>query len=176
MTASSTGAVHVPATGTYLVDPEQSVVSYSGRHMFGVGTVHATFTVRSGTLGVTDPARSSTVAVAIDAASFHSNSAKRDKDVTGRSLLDAEAFPDITFASDGLREDGDRWLVVGSVTAHGHTVPVEVVVDDVHPEGDGIRLHAHAEHLDRRAFGITGSRGMVGRYLDLDLDVFASKA
>jgi hypothetical protein len=94
MTADSTGAVHVPATGTYLIDPEQSVVSCSGRHMFGLGTVHATFTVRSGTLGV---------------------------------------------------------------------------------EGDGIRLHAHADHLDRCAFGITGSRGMVGRYLDLDLDVFASR-
>lgn len=76
--------------------------------MFGFGTVHATFTVRSGELRVTDPASSSTVAVAIDAASFHSKSAKRDRDVTGRSLLDVESFPDITFVSDGLREDGDR--------------------------------------------------------------------
>lgn len=176
MTADKTVAVQVPATGTYMVDPVQSVVSYSGRHMFGVGAVHATFTVRSGELAVRVPASSSTVAVAIDAASFHSNSAKRDKDVTGRSLLDVEAFPDITFASDGLREDGDRWLVTGSVTAHGNTVPVEVVVDDVHPEGDGIRLHARADHLDRHAFGITGSKGMVGRYLDLDFDVYASKA
>lgn len=62
------------------------------------------------------------------------------------------------------------------MTAYGNTVPVEVVVDDVHPEGNGIRLHAHADHLDRYAFGITGSKGMVGRYLDLDLAVFASKA
>lgn len=176
MTADSTAAVQLPATGTYRVDPQQSAVSYSGRHMFGLGAVHATFSVRSGELRVTDPAGTSSVAVAIDAASFHSNSAKRDKDVTGRSLLDVETYPDITFVSDGLREDGDRWIVSGRVTAHGNTVPVEVVVDDVHPEANGIRLHAHADRLDRHAFGITKSKGMVGRYLDLDLDVFASQA
>lgn len=176
MTAHSTAGVRLPAPGTYRVDPEQSVVSYSGRHMFGLGTVHATFTVKSGELRVADPASTSTVAVAIDAASFHSNSAKRDKDVKGKGLLDVETYPDITFVSDGVREDGDRWLVAGRVTAHGNTVPVEVVVDDVHPEGDGIRVHAHADRLDRHAFGITGSKGMVGRHLDLDLDVFASRA
>jgi polyisoprenoid-binding protein YceI len=176
MTADSTRTIHLPATGTYRVQPEQSVVSYSGRHMFGLGTVHATFTVTSGELGVGDPATTSTVAVVIDAASFHSNSAKRDKDVTGRSLLNVETYPDIRFVSSGLREHDGTWIVSGGVTAHGNSVPVEVVVDDVHPEGDGLRLHAHAERLDRHAFGITGSKGMVGRYLDLDLDIFASKA
>ena len=60
-------------------------------------------------------------------------------------------------ASDALRQDGDRWLVAGRVTAHGSTVPVEVVVRNVHPEDDGIRLHADVRHLDRHAFGITGS-------------------
>ena len=32
------------------------------------------------------------------------------------------------------------------------------------------------QHLDRYAFGITNGRGMVGRYLDLDLDVSATPA
>ena len=114
--------------------------------------------------------------VAIDAASFRSSNAKRDRDVTGRSLLDAQTFPDITFVSDGVREDAGRWLVSGSVTAHGTTVPVELVLHDVHPEDGGVRLRARAEHLDRQAFGITGSKGMVGRFLDLDLDAFASRA
>jgi polyisoprenoid-binding protein YceI len=175
MTASSVPAVQVPPAGTYRVDVDRSAVSYSGRHMFGLGTVHATFSIRSGELQVADPPTASTVAVAVDASSFRSSNAKRDRDVLGSSLLDAERYPDITFVSDGLREEGDRWLVTGRVTAHGTTVPVQLVVEDVHPEGDGIRLHANAAHLDRHAFGVTGSRGMVGRYLDLDLDVFASR-
>ncbi len=113
-------------------------MAYSGRHMFGLGTVHATFTVRCGELRVADPPNASTVAVTVDATSFHSNSAKRDKDVRGRGrgLLDVDTYPDITFVSDALRQDGDRWLVAGRVTAHGSTVPVEVVVRDVHPEGE----------------------------------------
>jgi polyisoprenoid-binding protein YceI len=176
MTADRTAAVHVPPAGRYRLEPGSSTVSYSGRHLFGLGKVHATFTVRSGELQVTDPATASSVTVAIDAASFRSSSAKRDRDVTGSSLLDAQTFPDITFVSHGVREDAGRWLVAGSVTAHGTTVPVELVLHDVHPEGGGVRLRARAEHLDRQAFGITGSKGMVGRFLDLDLDAFASKA
>jgi hypothetical protein len=66
--------------------------------------------------------------------------------------------------------------VAGTVTAHGHTVDVDVRIDRIAQEGTGIRLHGQAEHLDRTAFGITGSRGMVGRYLDLELDAFATTA
>jgi polyisoprenoid-binding protein YceI len=112
----------------------------------------------------------------VDAASFSSNNARRDKDVWSAGLLDVETYLDITFAADNLQETGDGWLVVGTVTAHGHTVPVEVQIDSVTHEGTGIRLHGRAEHLDRTAFGITGSRGMVGRHLDLELDVSAIAA
>jgi polyisoprenoid-binding protein YceI len=98
--------------------------------------------------------------------------------VTGASLLDVATHPDITFVSQGLRADGDsgRWLMTGRVTAHATSVPVEVVIDRAAPEPGGVRLHGRAEHLDRYAFGVTKSKGMVGRYLDLDLDVFAVPA
>ncbi len=75
-----------------------------------------------------------------------------------------------------MQEAGDGWLVTGTVTAHGHTVPVQVRIDRVTDEGTGIRVHGRAEHLDRTAFGITGSKGMVGRFLDLELDAFAIAA
>jgi polyisoprenoid-binding protein YceI len=179
MTAEpSTASVQIPLTGTYRMDPTRSTVGYSGRHMFGLGVVHATFTVRSGDLKVGDPLTDSTVTVTVDAGSFRSSSAKRDKDVTGASLLDVATHPDITFVSQGLRADGDsgRWLMTGRVTAHATSVPVEVVIDRAAPEPGGVRLHGRAEHLDRYAFGVTKSKGMVGRYLDLDLDVFAVPA
>ena len=66
--------------------------------------------------------------------------------------------------------------MTGSVTAHGTTVPVELLIDRTTPEATGLRVHARAEHLDRCAFGVTRGRGMVGRYLDLDLDVLAVPA
>lgn len=176
MTDSSTASLAVLAPGTYRIDPTKSEVRYAGKHMFGLGTVHATLTIQSGELRVGEPLTSSTATVTVDAASFSSGSAKRDKDVRSVGLLDVDRYPHITFASDGLQETEDGWLVTGTVTAHGHTVPVDLRIDRATGEGTGIRVHGRAEHLDRTAFGITGSRGMVGRYLDLELDAFAVPA
>ena len=166
--------VEMPDVGTYRIDPERSTLSYSGRHMFGLGVVHATFAIDSGEVRVADPLTASAVTVTVDAGSFHSDSAKRDNDVRGAKLLDVATYPTITFASDRLRQDGDKgWRLSGSVTAHGTSVPVELRIDGSVREAEGVRLHGRADHLDRCAFGVTKGRGMVGRYLDLDLDVFA---
>jgi polyisoprenoid-binding protein YceI len=177
MTATTAVRVELPAQGRYRIDPARSVVGYSGKHLFGLGTVHATFAIREGDLQVAETADASTASVTIDAASFASGNARRDRDVAAGGLLDVVRHPDIRFRSTGLRQADDGWHLAGTVTAHGQTVPVELTVDRVEPDGEGtVRLHARAEHLDRYAFGVTGSRGMVGRYLDLDLAVVAVQA
>jgi polyisoprenoid-binding protein YceI len=173
MTDSSTASPAAPVPGTYRLDPTESRVRYTGKHMFGLGTVRATFTIHAGELRIGEPLATSSVEVTVDATSFSSANAKRDKDVRSAGLLDVATYPDITFASDTLEQIGDALRVAGTVTAHGHTVDVEVLIDRITPHGPGIRLHGRAEHLDRTAFGITGSRGMVGRYLDLELDAYA---
>lgn len=161
------------APGTYRLDSSKSQVHYTGKHMFGLGTVHATFAIQGGELRIGDPLATSSATVTLDAASFSSNNARRDTHVRSTGLLDVDGHPHITFVSESLREDGDILLVTGTVNAHGESVPVDVRIDRVTPEGEGIRVHGRSEHLDRTAFGITGSRGMVGRFLDLELDVFA---
>jgi polyisoprenoid-binding protein YceI len=176
MTVESVPSVQAPTVGRYRVDPGQSTVSYSGRHMFGMGAVHATFAITSGEVQVLDPVAGSTVVVRVDPASFSSGNARRDRDVVAASLLDCATYPEISFVSAGLREDAGHWVLSGTVTAHGTTVPVDVVIDRMTPEAEGMRVHARAAHLDRRAFGITGSPGIVGRYLDLDFDVLAERA
>ena len=173
MTLGSTTSIEIPTAGRYRVDPARSTLSYTGKHMFGLGTVRATFAITSGEIRVTDPVTESTVTAVVDAASFASGNARRDRDVTGAKYLDAATHPEIRFTSTGLRQDGDRWVLGGTVTAHGSSVPVELVIDRAAREGSGMRVHARAEHLDRHDFGITGSRGMVGRELDLDLDLVA---
>jgi polyisoprenoid-binding protein YceI len=173
MTDSGTTAQAVLAPGTYRIDQDHSHVRYSGRHMFGLGAVHASFSIQEGRFEVADPIESSSATVVVDAASFHSDSARRDKDVRSAGLLDVANQPKITFASHELRRSGDGWLAVGTLTVHGRTLPVNVLFDQVQQEARGIRMHGRAEHLDRTAFGITGSRGFVGRYFDIELDVVA---
>jgi polyisoprenoid-binding protein YceI len=174
--SESTASTAVLVRGTYRLDPAKSQVHYTGKHMFGLGTVHATFTIHGGELRVCEPLTTSTATVTVDAASFNSANTKRDKDVRSAGLLDIANYPDITFASDGVQQNGDTLLVTGTVSAHSYTVGVDLRIDRITDEGTGIRLHGRAEHLDRTAFGITGSRGMVGRYLDLELDAFAIAA
>jgi polyisoprenoid-binding protein YceI len=173
MADSSVVALTVPAVGTYRLDPDRSVIHYSGKHRFGTGTVHATFKIKSGDILVADPFTQSSVNLIVDANSFASNSAKRDKDVRSKMLLDVATYPDINFSATTLREAADGWMVTGEVTTHDRSLPVEVTIDRVTQDGDVISLHGRAEHLDRYALGVTKGKGMVGRYLDLELDAVA---
>lgn len=162
--------------GRYRLDRDRSLVRYTSKHMFGLGTVHATFSVREGDLRLGNGTDELSARVTVDAASFCSGNARRDRDVRSAGLLDVEHYPDITFASDEVHVTAEGWLVAGTVTAHGRAVPVHVQVDGLTSDGSGIHVHGWARGVDRTAFGITGSRGLVGRYLDLELDVVATPA
>jgi polyisoprenoid-binding protein YceI len=166
----------VPAAGTYRLDPHRSRVRYTGKHMLGLGTVHATFSIQAGELRIGEDTKTLSTHVTVDAASFHSNSDKRDRDVRSRGLLDVEHYPDITFASESIRRTPDGWLIPGTVTAHGQAVPIDVRVDRLTANASELHVHGWARGLDRTAFGITGSRGLVGRYLDLEIEAVATSA
>lgn len=160
--------------GHYRLRPDESSVHYTGKHMFGLGTVHATFGVREGALLIDDAQALSEATIVVDAASFASDNAKRDKDIHSPGFLDVETYPDIVFSATSMGRSDGGWLVPGTVTAHGHTVPVDLHVDRIAPEGTNVRVHGTASHIDRTAFGVTAGRGMVGRYLDLEVDAVAT--
>src|SRR6266851_8271011 len=76
----ATATVQIPATGTYRIDPSGSSVSFTTRHLFGLGVVRGTFGVLSGEVTIADPVTASTARAVIDAASFSSGHTQRDKD------------------------------------------------------------------------------------------------
>lgn len=169
----TTIAAQEVGAGSFHLDPTNSTVRYSSKHMFGLGTVHAEFSVTSGELRIAETLASTSVHVTIDAASFVSGNARRDRDVKSRPLLDVATYPDIRFSSTAVHDTGEGAEVEGSVTAHGTTVPVHVAVSSITGTPSALRIQARAARLDRYDFGITGSKGLVGRYFDLDLDVLA---
>ena len=91
--------------------------------MFGLLTVHGTFRLRSGLVSIAADPAASGVRASIETGSFASGNATRDADVVSATLLDAKAYPEITFTGQGARRDGGSWVVPGSVTAHGTAVP-----------------------------------------------------
>jgi polyisoprenoid-binding protein YceI len=91
----ATATVQIPATGTYRIDPASSSVSFTTRHMFGLGAVNGTFGVVSGEVTIADPVTASTARAVIDAASFSSGHPQRDKDVKSANLLHVQEHPHI---------------------------------------------------------------------------------
>ena len=164
-----------PAPGTYILDPARTTIRADVKALFGLMTVHGTFRLQSGRVSIAGDPAASTVQASIAAGSFASGHGARDADVVSAALLDARAYPEITFAGQGARRDGDGWMVPGSVTAHGTAVPAEVRLGDVRPEAGGTRFLATAR-LDRASFGVTKKKGMVGRTVDVIIEAVARPA
>ena len=164
-----------PAPGTYTLDPERTTIRADVKAIFGLTTVHGTFRLQSGQVSIGADPGASSVQAGIAAGKYASGHTKRDAGVVSASLLDARAFPEITFSGKGARRDGDEWVVPGSVTAHGTAVPAEIRLSDARQEGGEARFRATAR-LDRTSFGVTKKKGMVGRTVDLVIEAVAQPA
>ncbi|MGH9101813.1 MAG: YceI family protein [Acidimicrobiales bacterium] len=166
-------AASVPP-GAWVIDPARTTVVTRTRAMLGLLAVTGRLSFRAGEVHVeTDPRRCS-VQATVDAASFSSGNARRDADVTSPALLDAAAHPDIVYVSRSLRPEGEAWVVDGDLTVRGTTADVQLRVTGASMDGDIARFRAHAT-LDRRAFGVTAKRAMVGSTVEITIDAAAMR-
>jgi polyisoprenoid-binding protein YceI len=100
----------------YRIEPGQSAVTFSVRHMV-LTTVHGKFTDFSGILELEDNDLSkSSVSVRINAASITTENAARDKDLRSANFLDTEKYPEITFVSHRVVV-GTELFVPGNLAA-----------------------------------------------------------
>ncbi len=171
MTTSTTSAAHLAAlpAGLYRLDPELTTVAFTTRHMFGLGSVKGSFRLRRAELSVGNVATQTRVHAVLDAGSFDTATPKRDEQVASAKLLDSVAHPDITFTSGSITQQGETWIASGTVTAHGVSAPVDLVVDHFDDSGAQLKFSAGAT-IDRYAHGITGARGLAARHLDVRID------
>ncbi len=166
--------VQIPAAGTYRLDPQASSISFATRHFFGLAAVTGTFRLVSGDITIVDPVTSSTASAVIDATSFHTGNAARDKDIKSANFLHAGEHPQISFASSDVVLDGDRWLVRGQITVRGVSAPAELVVTEAHADENGLFVKA-TTRIDRYAQGLTKKKGLAGRFLDLTIIAHATR-
>jgi polyisoprenoid-binding protein YceI len=162
-------AAQTPAPGSYRLDPERCTIRADVKAMFGVATVHGTFRLLTGEITVGDEPAGSSVQASIATDSYASGNAARDKDVTSANLLDAKAYPQISFDGSQVRPDGAEWVVSGTMTAHGTGVPAELRVHSAVMEDGAARFRVTGQ-LDRISFGVVKKKGMVGRAVDLSID------
>jgi len=172
----------VPAAGTWAVDPSHSSVSFVARHMM-MAKVRGSFTAYTVDLHIAeDPAKSS-LSVSIDADSFVTGDEGRDGHVKGADFLDVENYPTITFTSTSVAADSadDRWTIVGDLTIHGVTRPVELAVElsgvAADPWGNDRAVYEAGTEIDREDFGLTWNQPLaaggvlVGKKVKIELEI-----
>ena len=115
-------------------------------------------TIRSGTVMVAAEPRRSTVSAEIDAASWTTDDARRDRDVRGRRFLDAANHPVIGFRSTRLVGAAEGWQIVGVLSVRGGSTEVTLDLTSMEPTADGYRFTATAT-VDRVAAGVDRGPG-----------------
>lgn len=121
----STPAVTIPGyvAGTWDIDTVHSDISIIAKH-FMVSKVRGHFEDYAGTIVTGENPLDSSVNATIKSTSVNTKNEQRDGHIRSADFLDVEKFPEITFASTGLRADGDDFKLDGNLTLHGVTKPV----------------------------------------------------
>lgn len=170
---------------TWRIDPEHTAVDFSVKHMM-FATVRGRFHEVEGAVHVDedDPA-DSCVEVDIDAGSFDTGVAERDRHLLAEDFLDVENHPEITFRSRRVEgaafEEGKEFEVVGDLTIRDTTKEVvlrsrfEGLGRD--PSGGRRAGFDATTEIDRRDWGLRWNRALeaggilVGNEIRIELDV-----
>lgn len=169
------------------IDSSHSGAQFAVRHMV-ISKVRGTFERWAGTIEF-DPSKpeASKVSVRIEAASIDTHEPQRDQHLRSADFLDAEKYPAITFESRRIESRGeDRYRVLGELTIHGVTRPVELDTEYLgggkDPWGNE-RIGFFAKtSLNRKDFGLNWNQVLetggvlVGEQVEVSLDVQAVKA
>jgi polyisoprenoid-binding protein YceI len=147
-------------TTTYKIDPSHAHADFSVKHMM-ISKVKGGFEKISGTFlyDSNDIARSS-VNVKIEVESIYTGEAQRDAHLKSADFFDQKKYPQIEFRSTRFYKNGEHIHVVGDLTIHGVTRPVELAVDELtdevkDPWGNRKRGVSATTKIKRKDFGLT---------------------
>jgi polyisoprenoid-binding protein YceI len=116
----------VCAQDVYRIDPNQSTIGFSVKHML-INTVHGKFTDYSGTilLNENDLTKSS-ANLKINTASINTEVAPRDKDLRSPNFLDVAKYPEIIFTSHRVEKNANGYVLVGELAMRGVSKEVTI--------------------------------------------------
>jgi polyisoprenoid-binding protein YceI len=168
MTAGVTPvAIELPESARYRLVPTRCAARFTVTKL-GLFRVSGEFTVTSGAVSVADGVAS--VHAELDAASFRTAIAQRDKDIRSPKFLDVVAFPTLVYDGELV---GDR--VAGTLRVRDQSVPTDLALTVVHFGTDRVDITATAR-LDRFEAGLTKAKGIVGQFVDIELTVTLVRA
>ena len=173
--STSATTLQAPPTGRYIIDGSTSTVTFTTKHMFGLGKVRGRFAVTRGVIIVPDQVDDSTVDAEISASSFSTRNFIRDPQVRSSLFLQARRHPTIFFRTNGIQRRTDSCTVSGTLTVRGKSARVDLTVTDIDITGASAVFTAHGT-IDRYALGITKMRGMAARHMSVEIIARANRA
>jgi polyisoprenoid-binding protein YceI len=174
----------------WTIDPAHSTIGFSIKHMV-VATVHGRFGAFRGTIRFDDDRpRDASVEVLIDAASIDTGERKRDEHLRSADFFDVATYPTIAFRGTRVEPLNpvrhDRWLVIGDLTIHGVTRPVELTVErrdgGPNPWDAPVLSFAATTRISRKDFAVgvashlDGNGLVIGDDVTISLDVQAQRS
>lgn len=170
------------SAGTWTIDPSHSEVGFSVRHLM-VSKVKGTFKAFQGAIVIPDDASQASIDVTIDIASVYTGEEARDNHLRSGDFFSADEFPHMTYKGTSVSKSGSEYKVVGELSIHGVTKPVELDVEfnGVGPDPyGGTRAGFSAEtEISRKDFGIDidmpldGGGVVVGDRIKVTLEIEA---
>src|SRR3546814_3738055 len=117
------------ATVHYGIDPEHTFPTFEADHLAGLSVWRGKFNRSSGESALDRAAGTGAVEVLVDMASIDFGHDKLNAHARGAELFDATKYPQATYTGQ-LRDfvDGKPTRVVGELTLHGVTRPVELEI------------------------------------------------
>ena len=151
--------VALPAAGTYVLDPTHTRIGFVARHLM-VTKVRGAFREFTGSITIGEDAASSTAEATMQTASIDTGTPDRDAHLTSGDFLEAEKYPQITFANARVQsQKGAAFTVVGDLTIKDVTreVTLDVELDGVakDPWGNEKLAVTATTEIDREDFGMT---------------------
>lgn len=172
------------AAGTWTIDPVHSEVGFSVRHL--MSKVRGRFADFSGQITTTDQILDSAVEVTIPSASITTGNDQRDTHLRSADFFNPDTGGELTFASTGVRESGDGYVITGDLTINGVTRPVDLTAEFLGVATDAYgatRLGAEAStSINRKDFGVDfnipleGGRLLIGDTITITLAIEAVRA
>jgi polyisoprenoid-binding protein YceI len=180
-TDSSTTITGATKAGTWQIDPAHSSVDFVVTHLM-ISKVRGRFSEMSGTVVTDGKPEGSRVEVEIGTASISTHDAGRDTHLRSADFFDVEKYPKIRFVSSSIKaKSNDEFRVMGDLTIHGITKPVELEVTSEgltrDPWGNDRAGFSAKFSVDRRDFGLTWNQAletggvMVSNEVKLTIDV-----
>jgi polyisoprenoid-binding protein YceI len=138
--------------GSWVLDPRVSSVRLKAKVM-GLITVNGGFSEVAGA-GTVQPDGTVRGQLTVGTASIDTRNTRRDVHLRSADFFDSDNSPDITFATSGVRPQGQGVVVTGALTIRGQTRPLSVATT-VSVRGDGEIVLDATVQINRADFGIT---------------------